>query len=111
MELLGPLGCGIQTGAGAVLKALNVRFEFCRLRRRRGRSQRGHGGAGSGPVVLVVGCGFSFDRPRLAAERPWHEKTTKTDRYRNQKREGQGGTGALAQNINPFDAVWPVLCR
>jgi aryl-alcohol dehydrogenase len=25
LELLGPLGCGIQTGAGAVLKALNVR--------------------------------------------------------------------------------------
>jgi aryl-alcohol dehydrogenase len=24
LELLGPLGCGIQTGAGAVLKALNV---------------------------------------------------------------------------------------
>ena len=38
-----------------------------------------------------------------------HEKTTQTDRYRNQEREGQGGTGALAQNIIPFDAVWPVL--
>ncbi|WP_326915225.1 NAD(P)-dependent alcohol dehydrogenase [Sphingopyxis chilensis] len=27
LELLGPLGCGIQTGAGAVLNALEVRFD------------------------------------------------------------------------------------
>jgi hypothetical protein len=56
-----------------------------------------------------VGCGFSFDRPPLATECLPHEKTTQTDRYRNQEREGQGGTGALVQNIIPFDAVWPVL--
>ena len=58
-----------------------------------------------------VRCGFSFDRSRLAAECLPHEKTSQTDRYQNQEREGQGGTGALAQNIIPFDAVWPVLSR
>jgi hypothetical protein len=58
-----------------------------------------------------VRCGFSFDRPHLAAERPRHEKATRTDRHRNGEWEGQGGTGALAQNIIPFDAVLPVLSR
>ena len=58
-----------------------------------------------------VRCGFSFDRPRLAAECLRHEKATQTDRHRNGEREGQGGTSALMQNIIPFDAVWPVLSR
>ena len=42
-----------------------------------------------------VRCSFSFDRPRLATECLPHEKTTQTDRYRNQEREGQGEPGAL----------------
>ena len=58
-----------------------------------------------------VRCGFSFDRPRFAAERLRHGKTTQPDRHRNGEREGQGGTSALMQNIIPFDAVWPVLSR
>ena len=58
-----------------------------------------------------IRCGFSFDRPRLAAECLRHEKATQTDRHRNGEREGQGGTSALMQNIIPFDAVWPVLSR
>jgi hypothetical protein len=58
-----------------------------------------------------VRCGFSFNRPRLAAERLRPGKTTRTDRHRNGEREGQGGTSALMQNIIPCDAVWPVLSR
>ena len=58
-----------------------------------------------------VRCGFSFDRPRFAAERLRHGKTTQPDRHRNGEREGQGGTNALVQKIIPFDAVWPVLSR
>src|SRR5262249_6465414 len=58
-----------------------------------------------------VRCGFSFNRPRLAEDRLRTDKTTQTDRCRNGEREGQGGTGALMQNIIPFDAVWPVLSR
>ena len=58
-----------------------------------------------------VRCGFSFDRPRFAAERVRHGNTTQPDRHRNGEREGQGGTSTLMQNIIPFDAVWPVLSR
>jgi hypothetical protein len=58
-----------------------------------------------------IRCGFSFDRPRLAAECLRHEKATQTDRHRNGEREGQGGTNALVQKIIPFDGVWPVLSR
>ena len=57
-----------------------------------------------------VRCGFSFDRPRLAAKLG-PEKAIQTDRSRNQRREGQGGTEALTQNIIPFDAASPVLSR
>jgi hypothetical protein len=59
-----------------------------------------------------IRCGFSFYRPRLAAECLRHEKATQTDRYRNgEERKGLGGTEALAQNIIPFDAVWPDWSR
>ena len=58
-----------------------------------------------------VRCGFSFDRPRLAAEFLPHEKTAQTDRHHNEDQGRPGGTGALMQNIIPFDAVWPVLSR
>jgi len=54
-----------------------------------------------------VRCGFSFDRPRLAAECLPHEKTTQTDRHHNEEQGRAGGTSALVQNIIPFDAVWP----
>jgi hypothetical protein len=57
-----------------------------------------------------VRCGFSFDRPRLAAECLPHEKTTQ-DRHHNAEQGRAGGTGALAQNIIPFDAVWPEISR
>jgi hypothetical protein len=58
-----------------------------------------------------VRCGFSFDRPRLAAECLRHEKPTKTDRPRNEKWGRAGGNSALVQNVIPFDATWPVLSR
>jgi hypothetical protein len=58
-----------------------------------------------------VRCGFSFDRPRLAAECLRHEKPTQTDRPRNEKWGRAGGNGALVQNVIPFDATWPVLPR
>ena len=60
-------------------------------------------------VTWHVRCGFSFDRPRLAAECLAHEKTTQKDRYHNEEGKRAGETGALAQNVIPFDAVWPVL--
>jgi hypothetical protein len=47
-----------------------------------------------------VRCGFSFDRPRLAAECLRHEKWGRA-----------GGNSALVQNVIPFDATWPVLSR
>ena len=58
-----------------------------------------------------VRCGFSFDRPRLAAECLPHEKTTQTDRHHNEEQGRAGGTSALVQNIIPFDAVWPDWSR
>lgn len=58
-----------------------------------------------------VRWGLSFDRPSLAAECLGSGSAIQTDRSRNQRREGQGGAEALAQNIVPFDAAWPVLSR
>jgi hypothetical protein len=58
-----------------------------------------------------VRCGFSFDRPCLAAECLRHEKPTQTDRLRNEKWGRAGGNSALVQNVIPFDATWPVLSR
>ncbi|MDF3145142.1 MULTISPECIES: alcohol dehydrogenase catalytic domain-containing protein [unclassified Streptomyces] len=47
LELLGPLGCGIQTGAGVVLNTLDpAPGSSCRLRRRIGRPVGDHGGEG-----------------------------------------------------------------
>ena len=48
LERLGPLGCGVQTGAGAILNTLGVdrRCVGCHLRRRVARSERGDGGEG-----------------------------------------------------------------
>ena len=58
-----------------------------------------------------VRCGFSFDRPRLAAECLPHEKTTQTDSHHNEEQGRAGETSALVQNIIPSDAVWPDWSR
>ena len=66
LELLGPLGCGIQTGAGAVDDALKVRpwREFCGVRRGRGRLERGDGGARRRRTKSSGRCGAAGWRSR-----------------------------------------------
>ena len=50
LELLGPLGCGLQTGAGAAINALKIGVgaSFAVLRHGLGRPERHHGGARPG---------------------------------------------------------------